>query len=94
MGFICCSTWRVSLRYDAVLYCIYYYCYGVLHFCTYKRLFVFSSLFKSPLRSFEDPIDLNKWFPQSRVSKKRKEIRELILNIQNKQQMAEIAKDG
>lgn len=81
--------------------------YGVLHcircnrprglylFWIYRHLFVlFSSLFKSPLQSFKAPIDLNKWFPQSRVAKKREEIRELILNIQNEQKMAEKVKDG
>ncbi|XP_041928777.1 sentrin-specific protease 6 isoform X2 [Alosa sapidissima] len=52
------------------------------------------SFFESPLRSFEAPIDLNDWFPQPRVAKKRNEIRKLILKIQNQQQMAGKAEDG
>ncbi|XP_062378897.1 sentrin-specific protease 6 isoform X1 [Sardina pilchardus] len=52
------------------------------------------SFFESPLQGFEAPMDLNDWFPQTRVAKKRKEIRKLILKIQNQQQMAGKAEDG
>ncbi|XP_031436669.1 sentrin-specific protease 6 isoform X2 [Clupea harengus] len=51
------------------------------------------SFFESPLQSFKAPIDLSDWFPQKCVATKRKEIRQLILKIQNQQQMAGKAQD-
>ncbi|KAJ8008902.1 hypothetical protein DPEC_G00083250 [Dallia pectoralis] len=44
------------------------------------------SFFENPFPSFHLPMNLADWFPQQRMKTKRKEIRELILNIQTQQE--------
>ncbi|XP_039603989.1 sentrin-specific protease 6 isoform X2 [Polypterus senegalus] len=45
------------------------------------------SFFEKPIVSFDLPMNLTDWFPQQRMKKKREEIKELILRLQEQQQM-------
>ncbi|XP_062326167.1 sentrin-specific protease 6 isoform X2 [Osmerus eperlanus] len=44
------------------------------------------SFFQNPPQSFEQPMDLSKWFPLKRVKRKRAEIKELIVKIHQQQE--------
>ncbi|XP_034436488.1 sentrin-specific protease 6 isoform X3 [Hippoglossus hippoglossus] len=49
------------------------------------------SFFENPIPSFHLPVNLSEWFQQQRMKTKRKEIKELILQIQTQQ---ELNRDG
>ncbi|XP_062266950.1 sentrin-specific protease 6 isoform X3 [Platichthys flesus] len=49
------------------------------------------SFFQNPIPSFHLPVNLSDWFQQQRMKTKRKEIKELILQIQTQQ---ELSRDG
>ena len=49
------------------------------------------SLVQNPIPSFHLPVNLSEWFQQQRMKTKRKEIKELILQIQTQQ---ELNRDG
>ncbi|XP_043926037.1 sentrin-specific protease 6 isoform X2 [Protopterus annectens] len=51
------------------------------------------SFFEYPIPSFELPMNLTNWFPQQRVKKKREEIRDLILKLQEQSEQKKCQKD-